>query len=304
MELLDELKNWFAFGFPGNAITIGSIEKDHPAWVVRFKDEFGVAVPYNGVPVNEEFANARIYDRDLLFDGETRHCLVLISESENTRNEFAIFCADFVDPGEDGKHRQELLDTPVLWWKRWKNLIGNAIVEKQPYAVLGELITLYYLIGKGINPVWMGPKKSSSDIVADDSNNEVKSTIARYGKSVVISGQFQLNVDNLYLFFLRFEKQAHGVSINDMVRKLVNVGQDEYELNRSLKKLGYGIGNSAREEKYTLLEMLKYPVDDTFPKIVPESFVGGAIPNGVSHITYEVSLELLSCEPISVNGIN
>lgn len=303
MELLDELKKWFAFGFEGNAIELESVNKDYPAWVVRFDGEFGVAVPYDGNPVYEEFANARIFDKDLLFNGTNKHCLILTSESENTRNEFAFFCADFIEPGDDGVQRQALLHAPVLWWRRWKKLIGNAIVEKKPYAVLGELITYYYLIGKGVNPVWMGPNRSSSDIVADDSNNEVKSTVSRYGKTVKISGQFQLQAENLYLYFLRFEKQSHGISINDMVKKLAGVGQDEIEINRSLKKLGYGVGNSSRDERYFLLEMLKYTVNESFPKIVPESFVYGAIPTGITHISYDVNLEVLSAETIYIDRL-
>ena len=129
MELLDELKKWFAFGFEGNAIELESVSKDYPAWIVRFDGEFGVAVPYDGNSVYEEFANARIFDKDLLFNGTNKHCLILTSESENTRNEFAFFCADFIEPGDDGVQRQALLHAPVLWWRRWKKLIGNAIVE-------------------------------------------------------------------------------------------------------------------------------------------------------------------------------
>ena len=291
MELLEELKTHFVYSLEDRAYKLSSIDNNYPAWVVRFNGEFGVAVPYEGDKVNEEFANARIYSKELLFKGKLVSCLVLISETESTRNEFAIFCADFVEPGENGIKRKELLEAPVLWWKKWKRLIGNAIVEKQPYAVLGELITFYYLIGKGINPKWMGPKRASNDIIADDSNNEVKSTISRYGKNVKISGQFQMQSKNLYLYFLRFEKNQHGISINDMLDKLVNVGQDEYELNCLLKKLGYNVGNSARDEKYNLLEMLKYTVDRHFPKIIPESFVGGSIPNGISQISYFVNLD-------------
>lgn len=300
MELKKEIEKCFANIHVDFAIPLEKISKTFPAWVIRLNDEFGVAVPYIGNPINENFANAKIYDTVLVLGGQQTHCLLLTSEIEETRNEFSAFCVDFINPGENGSLREELLRDPFKWWSKWKNLIGNTIVNKRPYAVLGELITYYYLIGKGVNPIWKGPNGASSDIVDDFCNNEVKSTLKRYDKIVTISGQFQLNAENLFLYFCRFEKSEHGISINNMVDKLVIVRQDRRYIDRLLKKLGYGIGNSAREQKFVLHEMLKYPIDCSFPKITPDSFVGGRIPNGIVHIKYDVDLENLKADVINL----
>ena len=50
--------------------------------------------------------------------------------------------------------------------------------------------------------------------------------------------------------------------------------------------------------------MLRYTVDDSFPKIVPEVFVDGVIPIGITHISYDVNLELLLGEPIYLDGLD
>ncbi len=56
---------------------------------------------------------------------------------------------------------------------------------------------------------------------------------------------------------------------------------------------GYGIGNSARHERYLLHEALEYRVDNFFPKIIPRPFVDGNVPKGVEHIEYDVNLDVL-----------
>lgn len=304
MNLKKEIEKWVANISNNNAVLLNNIEQEYPAWVIRLNNAFGVAVPYEGGPINEEFANARLFDREFKLGSESVHFLMLTSEIEETRNEFSAFCVDFVYAGHDGSARKALIADPFQWWEKWKTLIGNAIVDKMPHAVLGEMVTYYYLIGKGVNPVWHGPDSSSSDIVDDFGNNEVKSTLKRYDKIITVSGQFQLQADNLNLYFCRFEQNEHGISINDMVEKLVAVRADRGEINQSLRKLGYGIGNSAREKKFILHEFLKYAVDDSFPKITSESFVDGKVPDGIVHIKYDVDLENLNGTSIDVEFLN
>jgi hypothetical protein len=57
------------------------------------------------------------------------------------------------------------------------------------------------------------------------------------------------------------------------------------------------IGRHAREISYMLHDAEIYEVSSSFPKIVPSSFSGGVIPNGIEKIKYEVDLSLLT--PIS-----
>lgn len=305
MIITEEIRKCFANRDVDIVYPLENIVSRYPAWVVHFQNSFGVAVPYRGNDVYEEFANAVLYSHELRFNGENRRCLLLTSsrEVEVFRNEFALFCRDFVFPGDDGKLRRELTSDPVSWWKRWKILIGNAIAEKRPYAVLGELIIYGHLLRNGAAVDWTGPNSTSHDIVAPDVEYEIKSTLSRYDRIVHISGQFQLQnaAERLFLYFCRFEKNMNGICIDDMVKKLVDdYGISLNELNKKLGRLGYGVGSSARKEKYQIHEVLRYLVDDQFPRITPEMFKAGAIPAGIRQLSYDVDLSVIEGKNIDV----
>ncbi len=297
MELTDEIRMLFAGSDLNSAYNLDTLNKTYPAWVVRFNDGYGVAVPYSGKEINETFANVSLFSSKYKFNDNEINCLFLMSDVELTRNEFANFCTDFVFPGVAGEKRNELVSNPVNWWQKWKTLIGNSISEKRPYAVLGELILYEYLLRTKRNVKWEGPKSSSHDIVCSDAEYEVKSTLSRYDKIVHITGQFQLQTASkeLFLCFCRFEKNTNGISIEDLVNRLVyDRSISAEEINRNLLKLGYGVGNSARSEKYQLHEIICYLVDEKFPKISPEMFKQGSLPLGIKRISYDIDLSVVS----------
>ncbi|WP_294429077.1 PD-(D/E)XK motif protein, partial [uncultured Treponema sp.] len=62
------------------------------------------------------------------------------------------------------------------------------------------------------------------------------------------------------------------------------------DLEDDLKCLGLPYGNSSRNEKFSIIEKRMYPVTEDFPRIVPESFKNDVIPNGITHIVYNVDL--------------
>ena len=298
----EEIKMLFSNSDVDAAYSIKSVGESYPAYVVRFSDSFGVAVPYDGEEINEGFAHSDIYSAPLVIGDNQIQCLFLTSSIECTRNEFASFCAEFVDVGENGTKRKDLISNPVNWWRNWRQLIGNAITEKKPYAVIGELIAYRYLLRKGCQIEWSGPNSASHDLTGKDEEFEVKSTTRRYEKLIHISGQFQLQREKrLSIVFCRFEPNINGISINDIVNSLVtelNVSKDD--LNSKLSRLGYGEGASVRNEKYQLHEALLYVVDDNFPQITPEMFVTGALPDAIVKLEYDVDLSALNCNVLDV----
>lgn len=101
----------------------------------------------------------------------------------------------------------------------------------------------------------------------------------------------------LYLVFCTFElTDSHGVSINSLVDDLKSMGYNVATINESLEKKGFGIGKSVRKKQFELLSMYKYIVDDSFPKVIEQSFVDGVLPPGVIDISYTVSLNGLVAE--------
>ena len=292
MTTLDEIRNFLAAQTKG-AKLLSTLPDDYPAYVIRLSDGFGVAVEWErDDAVSEHFASAHFVSARMVLGGNDKRLLTLISYREDLRNEFACVCAQFVDPGENGRDRMSLVGKPHSWWKHWRTLLGNAISDKAPYSVLCEMLVLEHVLKTDPHAEWTAAKSGTHDIESESHSYEVKSTIRRYGASITVSSQFQLLTPKpLDLFFLRVEESPQGVSINDMKDELVANGYDETLLEDQLYSAGYELGSSARDRKYSILEKRVYGVDETFPKITAESFKGDVIPTGVTQITYVVNLE-------------
>lgn len=302
------LNNWDT-DIVGYAQAISLLENTkYPAWTIKFVNSYGVAIPYEGEEeINESFSNAKIRSTTIQFkEGNAKKALVLTSEATDIKAPFATLCEALVDPGENGERRIVIENSPVLWWKEWKELLGNKNIDERIYDVLGELCVLKYLISKGEDAEWNGPDGASYDIETDMRFVEVKSSINRDRREVTISSQFQLfpKEKHLDLILCRFEPVVFsGLSIDSIMDEFEIMGYNTYLLNSKLEKLGFEQGMSARKKNFKLHEMLQYRVDDNFPRITPESFVNGVMPAGIIKITYTADLSGLS--PVSLlNGDN
>ena len=302
------LNNWDT-DIVGYAQAISLLENTkYPAWTIKFVDSYGVAIPYEGEEeINESFSNAKIRSTTIQFkEGNAKKALVLTSEATDIRAPFATLCEALVDPGENGERRIVIENSPVLWWKEWKELLGNKNIDERIYDVLGELCVLKYLVSNGEDAEWNGPDGASYDIETDLRFVEVKSSINRDRREVTISSQFQLfpKEKHLDLVLCRFEPVViSGISIDSIMDEFEIMGYNTYLLNSKLEKLGFERGMSARKKNFKLHEMLQYKVDDNFPRITPESFVNGVMPVGIIKITYTADLSGLF--PVSLlNGDN
>ena len=215
-------------------------------------------------------------------------------------------CAEFIDPGTDGSSRIAVLNDPVAWWGKWKELLGNKNIDARIYDVLGELCVLYVLLQSGENAAWNGPDGASYDIETDDKFIEVKSTLSRSKREITVNNQFQLDTSskNLNLVLCVFEPSIQsGVSINKITEKLGELGYNVKLVNQKLSELGFEEGMSSRNKTFLLHEMLRYTINSDFPRITPESFIGGVLPAGVTGITYTVDLSGMTSESM-VQGAN
>ena len=276
---------------------------NYPAWTVRLDDSYGVATPYNGEDeINESFANARIRSTEIkILSGDVNRVILLTTDSDVIKIPFASLCEALVDPGENGKQRKLIEASPVLWWKEWKELLGNRNIDERIYDVLGELCVLKYVVERGEESEWNGPDGATYDIETASRFIEVKSSINREKREVTISSQFQLfpNGKPLVLVLCRFEPTVmFGVSIDSIISEFDTIGYNTGLLNQKLEKKGFETGMSARKKRFILHEMLLYIIDENFPTITPASFHGGVMPQGVTKINYTVDLSGLS--PISL----
>lgn len=295
MDIFERIRDNFNRGFFDRAMTIQELTDEYPAWTFKGNNWVGVAVPMQKyAPFSEQFAQVRICtERGVWIDDEEYDILMLQCFAMNSREQFVGMCKDFVEPGDNGERRQELIESPVTYWKKWKELIGNAASDKQPYDTLGELLVLEKALKTGEIPIWSGIEHATHDIETDSCSIEVKSTTQRYGYEVTINSVYQMcsvKGKKLFLNFLRFEESKLGQSIDDVVIRLKNAGYDAETLESALKKVQLEEGRVARGEKYKVLEWKEYLVDEHFPVITESSFKDNCIPQGVLKFTYSVDL--------------
>jgi hypothetical protein len=294
MNVIDEIREGFASVRTEGVLGISSIlQKEFPAYVIRTRNEFGVAVELSSeLIINERFNRCRLYTSSLLFGGKESNYLLLTSTFEEFRYEFAALCTDFVDPGDQGANRISLLRDPSIWWSRWKNLMGNKSCEHNVYNVIAEMYVLSLMLDINSEVEWAASKSGSHDIECCDGSYEVKSTILRYGTTVTISSQYQLEYRKpLWICFLRLEESLEGDSINDMKDIIVSKGYDPGRIENELESQGFPLGASIRNKKYKIIEKRKYEVNDKFPRITAQSFKNDVFPSSILHIEYTVDLD-------------
>ena len=292
MNTIDIIKHNFNKGYFNKGMLITSMPDEYPAWTIKNDDWYGVAVPIaTGYSFSERFSRARIWTSNAEIEGQSFCLLILSCEGNELRNEFALVCAQFVEPGKDGCERRALIEHPELWWNRWKILLGNRDINSDVYPIIGELITVEKLLERGLSPRWSGIESATHDVELPNISYEVKSTTARYGYEVEISSIFQLNSEKpLTLVFYRFEKSLTGISLNDVVSRLSELGYPEDKIEASLCRKGLEKGCTARDVHFKMLEMKAFSVDNDFPKLTLDSFSGGALPAHIKKVKYTLDL--------------
>ena len=301
MNLLETIQSYFSNLQDGKVIEI----KDSSAinsWVIKVNGANGVAIEVDkNIEVNEKFSKMNFFTKNYLIEGKEIRLLAITSDVNHLRNEFAKICRDFVELGPNSETRNMLTIEPLKWWLHMKELLGNANRNMPVYSVIAEMMCFIYLLDHSGKVEWDGPYKGSVDLISTYGYYEVKSTINRYKSIVQINGQYQLLGDKSQrLLFCRLEKSPHGVSINDLSAKLVQMGVQEEYIEERLETLGIQKGSTARRESYKLLECSSYKVDQSFPRITPESFKNGQIPKHIEQISYSIDLTGLDKKSIKI----
>lgn len=189
---------------------------------------------------------------------------------------------------------------------RWRELL-----EREPSGLLGieklvglfgELWFLREMVKRNPNAVryWTGPRGSRHDFSVGTLAIEVKSTLSRRGRFVEIHGHEQLEPPEhgeLYLTILKLEQvPALGESLPELVESIVQQGGDRYTLLNLMAQVDVGLLtlDEYKDIRFRLNENRIYEVKDDFPRITPNSFLDGTLPNGVIKLTYQIDL---STEP-------
>lgn len=302
MNPVEEIRNYFSSMNEGKIVQLKSFGEKHHSWAIKIDGAVGVAIQIDpSYTINERFSNARFYTKAFEIENTTFYFLMLTSEALDLRYEFAALCALFLDPGNVGEEREEILSNPIKWWINFKELIGNKTYEKTVHSVLGELVTFCYLYESNNKLEWNGPKGASVDIEDNLSSHEVKSTLLRYDTVVEISSQFQLMNKKQFLYFCRFEKSKTGISIDSISKKIIKLGYSKLKLEEMLKKVGFEENSLVRTEKFKLLEMRKYTIDKNFPVLVIEDIFDEKLIDHIVQVKYRLDLKGLPSKLIDID---
>lgn len=293
MNIVQEIREGFASLKDNKVKEIESLPQEYKAYIIRTTGLYGVAVKVSDdLKVNEKFNSCSFKTQLVSVGGIPATLLVLSSGFEEYRYEFASLCAEFVDPGDNGMNRIQILNSPLNWWRKWKELMGNTNREQRVYNVIAEMMVYEHKLKHDTTAVWSASSMGTHDIECKTESCEVKSTLKRYGAGIVISGQHQLEHKKpLFLYFCRMEESILGESINSMKDRLIAQGCESGKLEIELERQGFESGTSIRDKKYKILEKRKYTVDDSFPRITKDMFVSGCYPKGITHIEYTVDLD-------------
>ncbi len=252
---------------------------------------FGVAIPFEkALEIHEKFNNILFHTRIL----KEQKFLCLWTDSDDLVVPFAGVAWDFISPGVCDENRIALLNTPFVWFEKWKSLVGNYAKDLMAYDIIGELKTFLLLADAGKHPVWTSQTLSAHDIEADGAVYEVKTTLSHAGRTVEISSLEQGEEENglpLYLCLVRVQQSSNGETIESLRNEIVQKGYiHANEIDSYLMKKGYTPEKSEYRKGYHVYRISAFLVDEKFPRLCLTDFKENKLPKGVESISYTIHL--------------
>jgi hypothetical protein len=208
---------------------------------------------------------------------------------------------------------REVLSVCMTTLDAWRSLLGPlqrpTLGPNEVVGLIGELLVLQKLAR--VNPIlalaaWEGPLGGQHDFRYGMRAIEAKATAARVGRFITIHGPSQLEAPvggTLHLSWSRLESVPGGtLQLPKLVLSLQNAGIDRERLSGILARMGYdeAAEQPATMATYELVEWLVWKVGVNFPRVVPASFVSGAIPSSVINLNY--TIDLSGSEPAPVTS--
>ena len=252
-------------------------------------------------------AGVQLLERRLVAGGHLRRYLDLVCHKPDLNEYFSIIITEVVSvlraPGRADQAIHRILT-------RWRELLGSersgALSPEALTGLFAELCVLLELAdhGPAVANAWVGPEGERHDIVMPAGSIEVKGTRSRTGRRVEIHGVEQLEPPEsgeLYLAYVRLERDPNGRSVLDLVAELEGRGCSSQTLRAGLLRIGLTSENEEAVSAFRLIvrERLTYEVGSEFPRIVRASFAEGRVPPGVISTNYVIDLTTEPPVPMS-----
>ncbi|MHB9858564.1 PD-(D/E)XK motif protein [Streptomyces sp. YIM S03343] len=185
----------------------------------------------------------------------------------------------------------------------WRLLFGGGSSRWTVPRLAGlfaELVVLEELLGVDPRAVraWLGPLGCPQDFRGAHHAIEVKGTASAEGRVVHIHGVDQLEAPEqgtLTLAWLRVtESTAPGArSVLELLAECRGMTDDLSALETRLTALGLPQDDEGPigRTRFLATEQRWYEVSEDFPRVIPQSFVGAAVPVGVQDLEYRIDLD-------------
>jgi len=209
------------------------------------------------------------------------------SHDDKVYHHFLCHLAEELSEINKAIHTKRKLQHLLHTWKEFFKGDRKPLGERAQLGLMGELTilkdcVLHELSSKKALKAWAGPLRGLHDFVFKNCNIEVKSSIGIDNRRFIIHGENQLQIPfekQLYLFNPVFENSDDGVSLSDMIASIkLIINSDPLMLeafDNLLLKVGYhAIHNEHYANqglKLTKIGIMKYQVEDDFPRILPSS---------------------------------
>jgi hypothetical protein len=254
-------------------------------------------------PVAEDRTSQGVHieQRDLLDRGQLRrfgdvHCRI-----PHLNELFAKIADEML--GVLAEHQGDPIRACSVVLDRFRELLRpeaqRLLGRDQLAGVFAELLILKDIValdsGRRLD-CWTGPGGGRHDFRRGRFAVEVKGTLSREGLLVEIHGAEQLEAPDdgdLWLAVVRLENApGEGRTVSELVREVLDLGVAESELTAKLAMSGYltADADAYSHIRFDVRQRRVYLVEDGFPRIIPGSFVSGAVPSGVMRLVYVVDL--------------
>ena len=234
---------------------------------------------------------------------DTRHINFYLEKREH-RDIFVSVCRDLIQGLDccltNESRRAEISDFLTRWNRFFEHYGQEGLSPEKQRGLYGELWWLRRMINANINlsvivNSWKGCKRGYHDFEIGSNVIEVKTTMTKEPRRILINNERQLNdlaLDSLHLFVLTLRKIDEGgdtlPGIIESIRNSFAGKSSEYSFEHALMDAGYiDIHAYIYKSSYSVIKEDFFHVQEGFPRIIDA-------PQGIGDLHY--SVVLAACE--------